>query len=114
MDARTRSFLQAVTGLTERPVGGCSFAYPWDDAPGGGQEEYSGRQDLNLKPHIASAETATPYDDSTPTDSNSDSSWDDDLDLRAVVEAWPELPEAIRAGIMAMAQATGDAHGGQG
>lgn len=29
-------------------------------------------------------------------------------DLAAVVEAWPKLPEAIRAGILAMVQAAGD------
>jgi len=28
-----------------------------------------------------------------------------DPDLAAVVEAWPDLPEAIRAGIMAMVKA---------
>ena len=28
-----------------------------------------------------------------------------DLDLAAVVEAWPELPEALRAGILAMVKA---------
>jgi len=28
-----------------------------------------------------------------------------DPDLRAVVEGWPELPEAVRAGIVAMVQA---------
>jgi len=29
-----------------------------------------------------------------------------DPDLAAVVEAWPELPEAIRTGIVAMVKAT--------
>jgi hypothetical protein len=29
----------------------------------------------------------------------------DDPDLAAVVEAWPELPEALRAGILAMVKA---------
>ena len=29
----------------------------------------------------------------------------DDLDLAAVVEAWPELPEALKAGIVAMVKA---------
>jgi hypothetical protein len=28
-----------------------------------------------------------------------------DADLAAVVDAWPELPEAIRAGILAMVKA---------
>jgi len=30
----------------------------------------------------------------------------DDPGLAAVVEAWPDLPEAIRAGILAMVRAT--------
>jgi len=29
-----------------------------------------------------------------------------DFDLAAVVEAWPDLPEAIRAGILAMVKAS--------
>ena len=31
----------------------------------------------------------------------------DDPDLRSVVDAWPNLPEAIRAGIVAMVQTCG-------
>jgi hypothetical protein len=34
------------------------------------------------------------------------------LDLAAVVEAWPHLPEAIRAGILAMVQAANKHRGG--
>ena len=33
-------------------------------------------------------------------------------ELSAIVEAWPDLPEAIKAGITAMVQAAGD--GGEG
>jgi hypothetical protein len=32
---------------------------------------------------------------------------DPDLDLAAVAEAWPKLPEAIKAGILAMVKAAG-------
>jgi hypothetical protein len=31
-----------------------------------------------------------------------------DPDLRAVVEAWPTLPEAMKAGILAMIRAAGE------
>ncbi|MCH7685408.1 MAG: hypothetical protein IH899_01785 [Planctomycetes bacterium] len=30
-----------------------------------------------------------------------------DPDLRAVIEAWPELPDAVKAGILAMVRAAG-------
>ena len=32
-------------------------------------------------------------------------------DLRRVVEAWPELPDAVKAGIVAMVKAAMNAHG---
>jgi hypothetical protein len=32
-------------------------------------------------------------------------------DLARVVAAWPRLPDAIKAGVLAMVQATGDANG---
>ena len=36
----------------------------------------------------------------------------DDPDLQAIIDAWPALPEAIKAGIVAMVQAAGG--GGEG
>jgi len=33
--------------------------------------------------------------------------WGLDSDLQAVVDAWPDLPEAVRAGILAMVRAAG-------
>jgi hypothetical protein len=37
----------------------------------------------------------------------------DGPDLAAVVEAWPDLPEAIRAGILAMVNAASIERGGR-
>jgi hypothetical protein len=34
-------------------------------------------------------------------------------DLAAVVKAWPTLPEALRAGIVAMVKAAGGTKGGE-
>ena len=31
-----------------------------------------------------------------------------DANLREIIEAWPALPESIKAGILAMVQASGD------
>jgi hypothetical protein len=37
-----------------------------------------------------------------------------DADLQAIIEAWPKLPEAIRAGILAMIRAAGGQQGVSG
>ena len=37
-----------------------------------------------------------------------------DPDLAAVVKAWPELPRAVRAGILAMVRASGGEPAGDG
>ena len=34
-----------------------------------------------------------------------------DADLQAIIDRWPDLPEAIRAGIVAMVRAAGDVTG---
>lgn len=59
-----------------------------------------------LVTHLASGDEQASYERSTATTSNSPSSSDekppDDANLQDVIEAWPTLPEAIRAGILAM------------
>ena len=58
---------------------------------------------------VTNADTSTSeHAPATPSNSPSSSTATDppDADLRRVVEAWPELPPAIRAGILAMVQAS--------
>jgi len=74
-------------------------------------EDNAPDQGSNLSPHFVSEETATPYN-SAPTDPDynpdtQDGNAPNSADLRAVVDAWPNLPEAIRAGIIAMVKAAG-------
>ena len=47
-------------------------------------------------------------------DSCNDNQTPDDADLVAVVDAWPRLPEPIRAGIVAMVKVAGGSDKGQG
>jgi hypothetical protein len=52
-------------------------------------------------------ETTTVYDDSPANPRSSPSSSDgNDPELAAVADAWPTLPEPIRAAILAMVKAT--------
>ena len=50
--------------------------------------------------------TGSPTDPAYNPDTQ-DGSARESADLRAVVDAWPELPEAIRVGIVAMVKAAG-------
>lgn len=53
-------------------------------------------------------------------DKQNDKRADDDPDLAAVTEAWPDLPDAVKTGILAMVRAAcpdrreGQSEGGQG
>ncbi len=53
-------------------------------------------------------EAATVYDDTQESPaSNPDSLTENDPDLAAVVAAWADLPNAVRAGILAMVRVAG-------
>jgi len=61
-----------------------------------------------LKPQSVTEDSTTTYDASKPRDNQTDDKLAGfDADLAAVVTAWPGLPEAIRAGIVAMVKAAG-------
>ncbi len=71
--------------------------------------------DLRFRRPLAAAETSTTKgicDDGAATTSSSHSSSDEnqplDADLRRLIDAWPKLPDAIRAGILAMVDAVAD------
>ena len=51
--------------------------------------------------------TYSPHKSATPANSNDI----EDADLRRLVEAWPRLPDPVRAGILAMIDATGGTRG---
>ena len=61
------------------------------------------------QPTAQVSKKATPCDcvNRSASDSASDCGEEDaaDLDLRAVVSAWPTLPEAVRVGVLAMVEA---------
>ena len=48
-------------------------------------------------------------DSTTPANRHDSSNDIEDSDLRRVAEAWPSLPGPVRAGILAMVEATGGA-----
>jgi len=62
-------------------------------------------------PYVGSAESVSTYDNAqaTPSDSPSKSGAESpaDPELARLVAAWPDLPPAIRAGILAMVKASG-------
>ena len=71
--------------------------------------------DLRSRRPLAAAETSTTKgtcDDGAAATSSSHSSSDEnqplDADLRRLIDAWPKLPDAIRAGILAMVDAVTD------
>ncbi len=67
------------------------------------------RQLPKLKARSATAEEANACDGTPATPSSTPSSRDGnppvDADLRRLIDAWPELPAVVRAGILAMVEA---------
>ncbi len=64
-------------------------------------------------PQPVTAVVSSSYDNTTSTPSSFPSSCDGVVpDLAAVMEAWPSLPGAVRAGIVAMVKAAGDCKAG--
>ncbi len=70
-----------------------------------------------LTPTVATHAAASTSDEGTATPSTSSraqnpgTSGGSDPDLQAVIDAWPTLPEAIQAGVLALVRATGIAPG---
>ncbi len=80
-------------------------ATPCDDGPG--RIRTYDQSIMSRRPDSIAPETTTVYDDTPETPaSNHDSLTENDPDLAAVVEAWADLPDAVRAGIVAMVRAS--------
>ena len=62
--------------------------------------------------YFTTADSVTSYDEqSACTSSNTSNSTQNlppDADLQAVIDAWPTLPAAVKAGILAMVESVGE------
>ena len=79
--------------------------------PRGFEPLFKSSGNMNI-PHLGSAKSDAYLSDFTPQDAISppcELPAHNDSDLEAVVSAWSKLPSALKAGIVAMVRAAGDA-----